>query len=272
MATLINQGTLIFTPAGGTATTLASNSTATEVTVTYGIDVSHAAAPTTFVNGDTILYTVLLRNTGTGALYDPVITVTPDGPGLDYVEGSASAFLSTDSGTVGLPVTATLGQGALVINTTGVLPPDGIIYVNFNATVTDAAGDTITTTAVGTAKEGSEIGPVISDQDDATITRTPITLTKTAPGTANVGDVIAYTFNLTNNTGAPVALNSLSDQLPEGVAFTEATLTVGGVNVPLTAGTDYTITPTGLFTLAPTGVEIPANGTAVLTINGSVTL
>ena len=71
MAILSNQGTLLFTPEGGAQRTVVSNITSTDLTVSYGLSVSHGATPTTFGTGDVILYTVVLRNTGSGTLVLP---------------------------------------------------------------------------------------------------------------------------------------------------------------------------------------------------------
>ena len=54
MPTIYNQGTLTFTPEGGTQTSVSSNITGTELTVTYALNVSHAAYPQTYTEGDTI--------------------------------------------------------------------------------------------------------------------------------------------------------------------------------------------------------------------------
>lgn len=179
MAILSNQGTLLYTPQGGTQSSVASNITSTELNVTYGLEVTHAATPTNFVTGDTISYTVLLRNTGTGPLYNPFVTVETGGA-LDYQEGSA---------------------------------------------------------------------------------------------TAEVGDTIDYQFTVTNNGAASITLDGLEDQLPEGFSFTTVTLVVDGVPVSLTEGTDYTVSPTGLFRLTPdAAISIPGGAEAVLVITGVITL
>ncbi|MBE6581072.1 MAG: hypothetical protein E7650_05595 [Ruminococcaceae bacterium] len=146
IATLINQGTLSFTPASGTQQSLVSNTTTTQVSVTYGLEVSHAA------------------------------------------------------------------------------------------------------------------------------TRVLLSVVKNAPATAEVGDSISYQFTIVNTFGTAVTLDSLTDALPEGFSFTTATLTVDEVEIPLTAGTDYTVNEQGVFVFDPTAqIMLPAGGTAVLTLNGVVT-
>ena len=271
MATLINQGTLLFTPNCGTQQSLTSNITTTEVSVTYGLEVSHAATPTTFAVGDTIAYTVLLRNTGSGTLYNPFVVVNATGGELSYVAGSAAAFLFANGDVTAVPVTVTQAS-PITFDLDTTIPAGGFVYINYSAVVESATDDEIVSTAQGGANEGSETGPTITDSDTATITRTLLTIEKDAPETASVGDTIGYRFVITNNSGAPIVLDQLTDQLPEGFSFTSATLTVNGVDVPLVAGTDYTLSGSGLFTLDPVAlITLPAGATAILTLNGVVT-
>ncbi|MBQ2757070.1 MAG: hypothetical protein IJF31_01170 [Clostridia bacterium] len=271
MATLINQGTLSFTPASGTQQSLVSNTTTTQVSVTYGLEVSHAATPTTFAVGDTIVYTVLLRNTGTGTLYNPFVTVDVTGGTLSLVPESAAAFLYANGNVEAVSVTATQASPMTFVLDT-VIPAGGSVYLTYSAVVTSAEGNQIVSVATGGANEGSPTGQTINDSDSATITRVLLSVVKNAPATAEVGDSISYQFTIVNTSGTAVTLDSLTDALPEGFSFTTATLTVDGVEIPLTAGTDYTVNEQGVFVFDPTAqITLPAGGTAVLTLNGVVT-
>ncbi len=271
MPTLVNQGTLFFTPICGEQQSLASNITTTEVSVSYDLEVSHAVTPSTFAVGDTLFYTVLLQNTGTGTLYNPFVVVDFEGGELSLVAGSATAFLFANGDVTAVPVTATQSSPiTFTLDTT--IPAGGFIYFVYRVVVESAEGDTIVSTARGGANGGSETGPTVTDSDTATVTRRQLTIVKNAPETASVGDTIAYQFVITNNSGAPITLDSLTDQLPEGFSFTVATLTIEGVTVPLVAGTDYTVSADGLFTLDPVALlTLPAGATAVLTLSGVVT-
>ncbi|MBQ2773571.1 MAG: hypothetical protein IJF45_04425 [Clostridia bacterium] len=272
MPTLINRGTLLYTPYLGDQRSLDSNITTTEVNVSYGLEVSHAATPTTFAVGDTVFYTVLLRNTGSGTLYNPFVVVDFVGGELTYVTDSATAFLYAGGDVTALPVTVTQNS-PITFTLDTAIPAGGLVYITYSAVVDSATANVIVSTAQGGANEGSETGPTITDSDTATITRTQLTVVKNAPETASIGDTINYQFAITNTSDASIALDGLTDQLPEGFSFTVATLTVDGVSVPLVAGTDYTVSDTGLFTLAPaTAIALPAGATAVLTVSGVVTV
>ena len=268
MATLQNQGTLLFTPQGGVQSTVVSNTTSTELQITYGLEVIHAAYPMGYTDGDEITYMVIMRNTGSGALILPTVTVDLAGGALDYVEGSATAFLYV--GDTATPYPFGVTQGSVIFSFTDPLPAGGTVLLTYRATVNAAAGDSITSTATATAAEGVATGPVITDSDSVTITRTPVTIVKTAPATATVGDTISYTFSVTNNTSAPIALNTLTDRLPAQFSLTAVTLTQGGTTTTLVEGTDYTLVD-GLLTVAPTALSLAAGETVILTVTGVVT-
>lgn len=271
MAILTNRGTLLFTPEGGTQSSLASNITTTDVSVTYGLAVSHSVSLSTFTVGDVLDYTVLAENTGTGPLYYPFVTVTASGGTLDLVEGSATAFLYAGGALTPVALTV-VDTDPLTFATNTVMPAGSILYINYQSTVTAADANEIVSTATVGATEGSETGATISDSDTATVTRTLLSIVKTAPESASVGDTINYQFTITNTSASPITLDALSDQLPAGFAFSGVTLTVGGTAVPLSEGVDYTVSDTGLFLFDPaTGVTLPAGEVATLTINGVLT-
>jgi uncharacterized repeat protein (TIGR01451 family) len=269
MVTLFNQGTLRFTPRCGAQTSIVSNTTSTELEVAYGLEVSHGASPETYTNGDTIVYTVVLRNTGSGSLILPTVTVDLGGGALDYVGGSATAFLYANGDVTAYPFTVT--EGSVIFNFSEPLPTGGIVFLVYSAAVNETAQDTIVSTATGSASEGVATGPVISDSDTATITRVPLTILKSAPASASVGDTISYQFTITNNTADSIALDQLTDQLPEQFSLTAVTFTVNGSTFPLSEGSDYTLV-NGLLTIDPAQSFILSAGeTVIVTVTGVIT-
>ncbi|MBQ3063217.1 MAG: DUF11 domain-containing protein [Clostridia bacterium] len=271
MATLINQGTLFFTPDDGVQQSLMTNITETEVEVTYGLSVFHGVTPDTFAVGDTLSYTVVLQNTGSGTLYTPNVGITVTGGTLALVPDSVTAYLLTADDVTAVPVTVTVGEPfGFVIDTA--IPVGALVYLNYRATVTAATGDLLVSTAIGGANAGSPTGPILTDSDTAIARRQTLQITKSAPEEASVGDTIAYRFFITNSGEESVTIDGLTDRLPAGFSFTGAALVVGGVIVPLVAGVDYTVTDEGLFTLTPsTRITLPAGSSAQLTITGVVT-
>ncbi len=271
MATLINQGTLLFTPECGRQGSISSNVTVTEVEVNYGFEVLHAASPETFAPGDVISYTVLLRNTGSGTLYNPEVTVElPDGD-LSYVAGSATAFLYANGEVTTVPLTVTQNSPVTFTLDTEI-PAGGFVFIVYQATVESTDAESITSVATGRVNAGSPEGEELTDSDSATITRRLLSIVKNAPESAAVGDTISYVFEIENDSAVRISFDTLTDQLPEDFSFTGAALTVNGMSEPLVEGVDYTLSAEGLFVLTPQStVFIPAGGSATLTITGVVT-
>lgn len=266
MATLRNQGTLLFTPQSGTQSSAVSNTTTTDLTVNYGLEVTHGASPLSFTDGSEIVYTVILRNTGSGALALPRVTVDLGGGALDYKEGSATAFLYANGDATAYPFSVSVGS--VIFSFTDPIPAGGIAILTYTATVNDTAADEITSTATATAYEGVATGPAVTDSDSVTVTRMPITIVKSAPATAEIGDTISYVFEITNNTTAPIGWDSLTDQLPEQFNLTAVTLTSDGMTRPLTEGVDYTLV-NGLLTVVPCFTLALSGGeTLLLTVTG----
>ena len=269
MAILSNQGTLLFTPEGGAQRTVVSNITSTDLTVSYGLSVSHGATPTTFGTGDVILYTVVLRNTGSGTLVLPTVTVDLGGDALTYLPGSAAAFLY--DGTTLSDYPFTVSSGSVVFSFSEPLPAGAEVILYYRATVNESAGESITSLATAVAYEGVATGNTVTDSDTVTINRAPISIVKSAPTSAEVGDSVSYLFTVTNQTAGSMTLDQLTDQLPTQFALTGVTLTAGGVVTPLAEGTDYTVTG-GLLTVSPaTALTLAAGETVVITLNGVMT-
>lgn len=276
MATIYNQGTLTFTPAGGEQTSVVSNIAGTELDISYGLEVSHGVSPETYTAGDTLRYTVVFRNTGNGTLASPTVTVDLADGTLNYVEGSAAAFLYAGGEVTEYPFTVS-ENGGLTFAFSEPLPAGAAAFLVYEATVgqngVTAANCncTIVSTATVTAYEGSAEGDEITDSDTATVTCAPITLVKSAPVSAAVGDTVVFRFTVTNNTGASVGLDRLTDQLPDQFELTAVSITLNGNEIPLTEGNDYTVTD-GFLDITPAGTFVlPANGTVQVNVIGVIT-
>lgn len=270
MSIILNHGTLLFTPAGGQQTTVNSNEAATELNVSYALAVSYGASPDTFVPGDVILYTAVIQNTGTGTLQNPVITADMGGGALACIDDSVAAFLACDGGISQVPVA--VGSGCpTTFSLTCNLPAGGVIVLTHNATVVATDESSITASIEVSAGE-PQVEKSCTATAETTITRSVLSLVKTAPGCAEIGENVAYTFTMTNYGAEAVSLDQLTDQLPANFDCSGVCLTVGGSEETLTENTDYTISSANLFTLNPARtISIPESGCAVLTINGSFT-
>ena len=270
MAIIINHGTLLFTPQGGQQTSVSSNETATELSVTYGLTASYGASPDTFAPGDTILYTAVVQNTGTGTLQNPIITADMGGGALVCAAGSVTAFLAFDGGITQVPVAVCVGDPT-TFSFSCDLPAGGVIVLTNNVTVAPTAADSITAGIEVSADEYSGEGSVTASAD-TTITRSVLSLIKTAPGCASIGEEVCYVFTMTNHSCEEVTLDRLTDQLPANFNCSGVCLEINGTEETLTSGTDYTISDDNLFTLNPARtICIPADGCATLTLTGCFT-
>ena len=270
MSIIINHGTLLFTPAGGQQTSVSSNEAATELNVSYELAVSYGASPDTFVPGDVILYTAVIQNTGTGTLQNPVITADMGGGALVCIDDSVAAFLVSD-GSIS-PVPVAVGSGCpTTFSLTCDLPAGGVIVLTHNATVVATDESSITASIEVSAGE-PQVEKSCTATAETTITRSVLSLVKSAPGCAEIGESVAYTFTMTNYGAEAVTLDQLTDQLPANFVCGSIGLTIDGAVQTLTPDTDYTVSAANLFTLNPAGtLSIPAGACAVLTINGSFT-
>ncbi len=270
MSIIINHGTLLFTPEGGQQTSVSSNEAATELNVSYGLVASYGASPDTFVPGDTILYTAVIQNTGTGTLQDPVISADMGDGALVCVGDSVTAFLACGGSITEVPVAVCTGCPTTFSLSCDV-PAGGVIVLSHNATVAATDENSITACIDVSANE-YQCETTCTASAEATITRSVLSLVKSAPGCADVGETVDYTFTMTNNGSEAVTLDQLTDQLPVNFTCSGVCLTVGGSEETLTPNTDYTVSDENLFTLNPArSISIPANGCAVLTLSGTFT-
>jgi len=167
------------------------------------------------VYGDTITYTIVVRDTG--APLTATVYLTDDVPaGLSYVPDT----LTTTAGAVN-------DDDAPTLRWSGVLTPTPAVTVTYAVTVSAAARQTITNTAV------------IAAPGYAPITRTAAVVVslpsdwpdlfpsyKTAsPRYAGFGERVAYTVVISNATGPLSATVQFTDTLPAGMVYVPGTLT-----------------------------------------------
>ena len=192
--------------------------------------------------GDTINYTITVQNTGNVTLTGVTLTDT-------FVDGNGNT-LTLDNG----PDfdNASLGslEGTLQVGETATYLANYVI----TQTAVDAGGVSNSVLAEGTSPQGTDISDTSDDGDDTDgnttddttvfdITQNPdLTLVKTGVAIgANVGDVITYTFTVTN-TGNVTVSNIFIDDILTGstnLAITPSTLAPGEQG---TAQATYVIT------------------------------
>ncbi|MEW4282301.1 DUF7507 domain-containing protein [Priestia koreensis] len=187
--------------------------------------ISTKTASRTFAEvGDTIVYTIVLRNTGTLPLTNIVFTDI-DPAGTTFLPGSVTIN--------GAPSSGNPNTGISLAD----LAPDATTTVQYSVTVTSIPVPNPTTNISITTYEyvpGPGQPPITgastSNPVQTTIEQVALTFTKSANvENALVGDTITYTIQIIN-TGTVDALNTvLTDLIQAGTTFVPGSTTINGI-------------------------------------------
>lgn len=222
-----NTATATGTPPGGVTPVTASDDETVLSAAEAGIGLVKTASPATFEAGDVVTYTFVATNTRGLTLTDVEITDTGL-TGLSALDCTPTA-----------PTT---------------LAPGESLTCTATKTMTQAETDTgaVTNTATVTGTPPANCGcPDVTASDDVTVTSQAVggvNLKKVANlkdkngnGKADVGEVIEYSFKVTNTGGLTLTDVSVNDPMLGGdIACTPSTLAPGAV---ATCGpVDYTVT------------------------------
>lgn len=284
MAVFSNQATLTY------------NGTSTNSNIAFGeildvLTVTKTPVEQTYSQGDTVTYTVALRNTGGTALNG--LTVTDDLGGYDF------------SGNTVYPLTYV--EGSILYYVDGVLQPTPTVTAGPPLTITGinlpANGDAVIVyQAIANGFANPEIGGVVTNTVTVTGDGLSAPITATATVDAETGaeltisksitpaqvvdnDRVTYTFVI-QNTGNE-AVTATDDAVTSDTfnpILTDLVVSFNGT--PLAEGTDYTYNAaTGLFTTLNGAITVPAAtytvdpttgeyiltpGIATLTVTGTI--
>ncbi len=199
-----------------------------------------------FVRGSSGTYSLVASNSGSAATAG-LVTVTDTLPaGLTPTSATGTGW---SCGTAGQTVTCTRSD-ALPIATS-------YPAISVNVTVLQTATNSVTNSA--TIGGGGEVNTANDTATDPTAVTSSadIGVAKTASsGTATVGSTVQFTITATNTGPSDASAIVVTDQLPAGTSFLQASATVGTYS----GGT-------GLWTIG----ALPNGGSAVLTITATVT-
>ena len=257
MAVFSNQATLTF------------NGTSTNSNIAFGeildvLTVTKTPVEQTYSQGDTVTYTVALRNTGGTALNG--LTVTDDLGGYDF------------SGNTVYPLTYV--EGSILYYVDGVLQPAPTVTAGPPLTITGinlpANGDAVIVyQAIANGFANPEIGGVVTNTVTVTGDGLSAPITATATVDAETGaeltisksitpaqvvdnDRVTYTFVIENSGNQAVTTEDTAVVVDTfNPILTDLVVSFNGT--PLAEGTDYTYDQaTGLFQTLPGAISVPA--------------
>ncbi|UCE75335.1 MAG: DUF11 domain-containing protein, partial [Methanomassiliicoccales archaeon] len=181
-----------------------------DVTVTAPILSIHKDADVSYANpGDTIVYTIVYNNTGTGwaSLVEIIDTIPAD---TNFVSATSGYNMSGDN------LTWTIGD----------LAPNGSWVITITVTVDVPTPDGTTLHNVVTldwADANGNYYPQLSDYADVVVTAPILSFSKSTPeSTADPGDTLVYTLEYKNKgTGLATGVK-IQDTIPGNVTFVNA--------------------------------------------------
>ncbi len=172
--------------------------------------------------GDTLEYTVVISNSGTGPAQGMVFSDTPD-LNTSLIAGSVDI-----SACPGCLVTSGNSPGDTTVGVNiGSLAPGAAVRIYFRVTI---GTDGFTSVANQGTVGGTNFGSLLTDDPDTptpsdptitpvTIEPPNLTITKFGPTEATVGSPLTYTGTLTNTSDSTAYNVVLVDYLPSGVSF-----------------------------------------------------
>ncbi|ANE48162.1 hypothetical protein SY83_19800 [Paenibacillus swuensis] len=190
------------------------------------VTIEKSADRTNALVGDTVTYTLIVRNTGnistSNTVTDPLSTDVSFVPGSVTVNGTPRP---ADNITAGVNV--------------GTIAPGGQVTVVFRVVITSlpASGvvrNTSVTAFTFTLPDNRTLqGNATSNEVIIPVSAPDVTVTKSASTAGTfVGDTVTYTLNVVNNNPTPVNSTVLSDAVPFGSTFIAGTVTVNGLPAP----------------------------------------
>ncbi|MBQ7108077.1 MAG: hypothetical protein IJN95_03190 [Clostridia bacterium] len=271
MAVFSNQATLTY------------NGVSTNSNIAYGeildvLSATKAPVEASYTQGETVTYTVALRNTGGNALNN--LTVTDDLGAYQF--GTTTVYpLTYVANSVLYYVNGVLQAAPVVtaeqpLTITGInIPANGDVVIVYQAVANSFAnpevGGVITNTATVTGDGLS--APVVATANVDTATAALLSISKTiTPNQVVDNDRVTYTFIIQNAGNEAVTATDdavITDTFDP--ILTALTVTLNGT--ALAEGTDYTYNAaTGLFQTANGTITVPAATYTVDPVTGEYTL
>ena len=262
--------------------TLNYNGTSTNSNIAYGeildvLAVSKTPVEGSYSQGETVTYTVALRNTSTGALNG--LTITDDLGGYEF-NGNTVYPLTYVDGSVLYYVNGALQPDPAVVagpplEITGInVPAGGDVVVIYQAVANGFAnpeeGGVITNTVTVTGDGLSS--PITATATVNALLGADLTISKSiTPSQVVDNDRVTYNFVI-QNTGNQAVLATDNATINDTFNPILTDLAVSFNGTPLVEGTDYTYNvATGLFQTLPGVITVPSATYTVDPVTGEYT-
>lgn len=244
----------------GTASVVVKAASAPDLTVTK------TASAAAVRKGDTVTYTLTVKNSGSGA--DTAYTVTDTVPSQFTNVATTTAGCTVSGNTVSCPTTTSLAAGA-----------------TRTITITAVAATTGSTTNTATVKDnsGAETATTNNSATAAvTITADSLAVTNSASQTSvEAGTDVTYTVVVTNTGSSTSGTYTLTDTFPgittSSLSVDDSTCTISRSTVTcsgaaLAAGATRTIHVTGTAAIASVVTSVATASNATTSASSSVTV
>ncbi len=242
-----------------TANNTATATTGTQATIDLGVTKTASAA--TIIPGQALTYTITVTNAGpSDATGVRLVDNIPDGITITSVTSDTAGT------TITIPPSAQDSTAAnnddLSVDIGNLAEGDSVV-LTVVATVLASTRGTLTNTAVvstttaglietNTTNNTASVNTTLTPQVDVAVNKTD-----TSGGTVVAGNTITYTIGVTNNGPSTATGVTLTDTLPAGLTFTNATSTQG------------TVSQAGGVITGTLG-EIASGATVTITVNATV--
>ena len=269
----MNKATVNYKFSGSTNTyTNNSNVSTVELKAENGISITKTSQSTTFVPGGTINYVVTIKNTGTSWFSGVrIIDNLSDAGYLTYVSGSALLYYNSQY------VAPEIASTNPLIFTLSPLSSGQTMILSYTCKVPSNISSTVNSITNSVEGIGYTYNAKVTGYSSYTVTRSSVanlTITKSASSTSvSPGEIYNYTLTLSNQGTTMANVSSLVDELPSNFTISSIKLKIGSGSTTTLSNSDYILDSNNKLTI-PSGtgpsITVPANGTTVVTITGSL--
>lgn len=172
--------------------------------------------------GGTAIFEITVQNVGPDDATGVTVTdAIPDGLTFSAADSNFGAFTNT---IVGSDLTVNIGD----------LAANSEVTFQIGTTITGTPTGDIINTAIVTVNENEPPNDLPNEDNELVdLTFADLGIVKDGPATANAGEQLTYTIEVTNHGPDSATDVRVTDNLPDGVTFVSATFPASGASVPV---------------------------------------